>query len=59
MSYHHLLVGLCVGYSKEEVRKAIILDPEYSQTGAFMQITLSSSPNTHSHVVSKTPSTFT
>ena len=38
MSYHHLLVSLCVGYSKEEVRKAVILDPEYSQTGAFMQI---------------------
>ena len=38
MSYHHLLVGLCVGYSKEEVRKAVILDPEHSQTGAFMQI---------------------
>ena len=38
MSYHHLLVGLCVRYSKEEVRKAVILDPEHSQTGAFMQI---------------------
>ena len=27
MNYHHPLVGLGVGYSKEEVRKAVILDP--------------------------------
>lgn len=53
------LLGLCVGYSKEEVEKAAILDPGIQSHRSLHVDTLCSSPNTHSRVVSKTPSTFT